>query len=82
LLARAKLGIAANLCVWINLPRLVVLACFISVAHGIQPVDGVPVAPPLLEAMVSTAALVLATNTVRILFRTRLCHLADHLVVP
>jgi len=78
-LARPEFGISAEFSVWINLPWLVVLACFISVALGVHFADLVPITPPLLEAMACTAALVLATNTVGIFLCTRLCHLTDHL---
>jgi len=81
LLARPKLGVATEFSVWINLPWLVVLACLVTVAHRIHLADLVPAAPPLLEAMVYTAALGLATNMVRIFLCTRLCHLTDHLLV-
>jgi len=81
LLALPELAIATEFSVWINLPWLVVLACLVTVAHRIHLADLVPAAPPLLEAMVYTAALGLATNMVRIFLCTRLCHLTDHLLV-
>jgi len=80
-LTRSELASTTKLGVRINLPWLVVLACFISVAHGIHLANLTPITPPLLEAMVYTAALGLAANMVRIFLCTCLCHLTDHLCV-
>jgi len=58
------------------------LAILVVVAHAIHQMDFIPVRPPFLEASTCTTTLVLATNRVRILFRTACAHLAYHLPVP